>query len=167
MPASPLTAQVIGSPLLSGMRHGGASVCTPPHVGQAALRRVGEGVRLVSQEAAECGDDSREDRTPQESETQLSNNIARDPKQSTSRSYLNGRVHDVGRKTRTKSEPGPEHTLHRFRAARRSMVSNPVKDTEGRGVPRPARDLGPSVSLKTTSFTSADGEEVSSDVNAD
>ncbi|KAI4794243.1 hypothetical protein KUCAC02_032186, partial [Chaenocephalus aceratus] len=98
------------------MRHGGASVCTPPHVGQAALRRVGEGVRLVSQEAAECGDDSRDDRTPQESETRLSNNIARDPKQalSTSRSYLNGRVHDVGQKTRTKSEPGLEHTLHRL-----------------------------------------------------
>ncbi|KAI4786917.1 hypothetical protein KUCAC02_036807 [Chaenocephalus aceratus] len=66
MPALPLTAQVIGSPLPSGMRHGGASVCTPPHVGQAAFRRVGEGVRLVSQEAAACGDDSRDDRTPQE-----------------------------------------------------------------------------------------------------
>ncbi|KAI4795126.1 hypothetical protein KUCAC02_031632, partial [Chaenocephalus aceratus] len=100
-PCGHIGAQVIGSPLLSGMRHGGASVCTPPHVGQAALRRVGEGVRLVSQEAAACGDDSRDDHTPQKSETQLSNNIARDPKQSTSRSYLNGRVHDVGRKTRT------------------------------------------------------------------
>ncbi|KAI4785884.1 hypothetical protein KUCAC02_037486 [Chaenocephalus aceratus] len=53
------------------MRHGGASVCTPPHVGRAALRRVGEGVRLVSQEAAECGDDSRDDRTPQERKRSL------------------------------------------------------------------------------------------------
>ncbi|KAI4795042.1 hypothetical protein KUCAC02_031680 [Chaenocephalus aceratus] len=54
--------QVIGSPPAEpDAAWRSPVVCTPPHVGQAALRRVGEGVRLVSQEAAECGDDSRDD----------------------------------------------------------------------------------------------------------